>query len=187
MSLGGDLMIPARTSSDGMQHRHILGERDGGIELGANVVNTRLAVLHDDGVQPHILPLIRRKMLLRVLQVGTQEVDVVQHRGRTHRLRVGLEALDGLLVQLVELTHHSDHGRHVGVVLGGTPELGDLVVDLELLLAVRELLNDQVQDPQHDDQQQGCRHDDGQVVGQELVESAHGVLPFVSRCGYPRL
>ena len=159
VGLGGDPKIPARTS-DGAWPGRLTGQLDRVIELGANTVDMSLCVLHAVAVRPPVRLVRHGQLPLRVLQIRTENVGVVQPRGRTHRLRVGLQQRYSVLVQLVELTHHLDHGRDVSVVLRGSLQLVDLTTqfdrqeDLHLGVAVT---------PQQpgDDAQQDDRDDQG--------------------------
>lgn len=192
MCSGGGPKTPTCTS-DGAQAGLQSGELDGLIELVAEVVDVLLPLVDELGLAVDVAVAVAailagvrpRERLLSRLQVGLEDAHVVKQRGRTGRLGVGLETLEGVVVHLPELVEDRDHGRDVGVVVGGLLELRDLGLGGRRGLDVGDDLllldaggDDRQQHDDHDDGDEDDDHDQAEVVHDERGEFAHGSVPF---------
>ena len=175
---------PPTCTSDGAQTTTTARQLDRPVQLLADVVHVLLATLPHladiDGVGVAALALVSiGQLLLRCLQVRPEAVDVVQPGRRPDTLRVGRQERHGILVQRVELPHHRDHGRHVGVVLSSLLEPIDLLVQIDVALVVGlDSLPPEVCERHHEGYPH--HHHNGGVVGEELVDGGHS-SPFL-RC-----
>lgn len=189
MCNGGGPKTPTCTS-DGVQTGLQSGELHGCIQLGAEVVDVLLPLFDQRGLVGHVMRTVfvgvrPRERHLGRLQVRLEDAHVVKQRGRAGDLGVGLQTLQGTFVDLVELLDDRDHGRNIGVVVGGFLQPRDLglggrrgldVGDDLLLAAV--LGDDRQQRDDHHDGDEDDDHDEAEVVHEEQVEFAHGSVPF---------
>ncbi len=127
------------------------------------------------------------QVLLRLLQVGAEDIDVVQPAGCDHGLRVALDELQGVGVVL-QLFHQPEDRRHVDGV-------GALVLDASQGLLEAAGLDghdtgatapedDDDDHEGHQDQRQQRDHDEQGVLLDRLGEpvgSVHGIYLFL-RC-----